>query len=69
MPKIAFIGAGSTIFLRHLLGDAMLMPSLRDSDIALMDIDETRLAESKLVAETVIGTLGVGASVSATTAD
>ena len=67
MPKIAFIGAGSTIFLRHLLGDAMLMPSLRDSDIALMDIDETRLAESKLVAETVIGTLGVGASVSATT--
>ena len=67
MPKIAFIGAGSTIFLRHLLGDAMLMPSLRDSDIALMDIDETRLAESRLVAETVISTLGVGASVSATT--
>ena len=39
MPKITFIGAGSTIFMRHLLGDALLMPSLRDSEIALMDIN------------------------------
>ena len=29
MPKITFIGAGSTIFLRHILGDALLMPSLQ----------------------------------------
>ena len=67
MPKITFIGAGSTIFLRHLLGDAMLMPALQDAEIALMDIDEKRLGESELVANTVVNTLQVGASVTATT--
>ena len=67
MPKITFIGAGSTIFLRHLLGDALLMPSLSNADIALMDIDEQRLAESELVARRVVETLKVGASVTATT--
>jgi len=67
MPKITFIGAGSTIFLRHLLGDALLMPSLGNADIALMDIDEQRLAESELVARRVVETLKVGASVTATT--
>ena len=68
MPKITFIGAGSTIFLRHLLGDAMLMPALQDAEVALMDIDEKRLGESELVANTVIDTLRVGATVTATTA-
>lgn len=67
MAKITFIGAGSTIFLRHLLGDAMLMPSLADAEIALMDIDEKRLAESELVARSVIDTLKVGATLTATT--
>ena len=67
MPKITFIGAGSTIFLRHLLGDALLMPSLSNAEIALMDIDEQRLAESELVARRVVETLKVGASVTATT--
>ena len=67
MPKITFIGAGSTIFLRHLLGDALLMPSLSNAEIALMDIDEQRLAESELVAKRVVETLKVGASISATT--
>ena len=67
MPKITFIGAGSTIFLRHLLGDAVLMPSLSNAEIALMDIDEQRLAESELVARRVVETLKAGASVTATT--
>ena len=62
MPKITFIGAGSTIFLRHLLGDALLMPSLSNAEIALMDIDEQRLAESELVARRVVETLKAGAS-------
>ena len=65
MPKITFIGAGSTIFLRHLLGDAVLMPSLSNAEIALMDIDEQRLAESELVARRVVETLKAGASVTA----
>ena len=48
MPKIAFIGAGSTVFAKSVLGDCMLTPSLRDSHIALYDINRRRLAESKL---------------------
>jgi alpha-galactosidase len=49
MIKICFIGAGSTIFARNVLGDAMLTPSLQDAEIALYDIDEKRLKESELM--------------------
>lgn len=49
MTKITFIGAGSTIFAKNVLGDAMLTPSLSDSHIALYDIDEKRLKESELM--------------------
>ncbi len=44
--KICFIGAGSTVFAKNLLGDVMLTPSLCDCEIALYDIDEVRLRES-----------------------
>ena len=47
MPKITFIGAGSTVFAKNVLGDCMLTPSLSESEIALYDIDATRLKESK----------------------
>ena len=69
MPKITFIGAGSTIFLRHILGDALLMPSLQDAEIALMDIDSERLAESELVARQLVDTLSVSTSCLATSSD
>ena len=49
MPKITFIGAGSTVFARNVLGDCMCRESLRDSDIALYDIDASRLAESAYI--------------------
>jgi alpha-galactosidase len=49
MPKIAFMGAGSTVFAKSVLGDSMLTPSLQDSHIALYDIDADRLSESKLM--------------------
>ena len=49
MTKITFIGAGSTIFAKNVLGDAMLTPSLQDAQIALYDIDEKRLNESELM--------------------
>lgn len=49
MPKIAFMGAGSTIFAKNVLGDVMLTPSLRTSHIALYDIDHQRLKESAFV--------------------
>src|SRR5215212_748669 len=43
MAKIAFIGAGSTVFARALIGDVLLHPELRDTTFALMDIDADRL--------------------------
>lgn len=49
MTKITFIGAGSTIFAKNVLGDAMLTPSLANAHIALYDIDEKRLNESELM--------------------
>ena len=49
MIKITFMGAGSTVFARNVLGDCMCTPSLRDAEIALYDIDETRLKESEII--------------------
>ena len=49
MTKIAFLGAGSTVFARNVLGDCMLTPALRDAHIALYDIDPDRLNESYLM--------------------
>lgn len=46
MGKITFLGAGSTIFTKNVLGDCMLTEALRDFEIALFDIDEKRLDES-----------------------
>lgn len=47
--KITFMGAGSTVFARNVLGDCMCTESLRDSEIALYDIDEERLKESEII--------------------
>jgi alpha-galactosidase len=49
MPKIAFLGAGSTVFARNLLGDCMSSEHLRDCEIALYDIDPQRLKESEQI--------------------
>lgn len=43
MAKIVFIGAGSIIFVKNLIGDCMLTPCLRDSEYALLDIDKEKL--------------------------
>ena len=43
MPKVTVIGAGSFVFARRLVTDILTWPSLRDSTIALMDIDESKL--------------------------
>jgi alpha-galactosidase len=58
MPKITFIGAGSTVFARNLLGDILSYPALANSTISLHDIDEERLSTTKLVAERLAGALG-----------
>lgn len=49
MIKITFMGAGSTVFARNVLGDCMCTPVLRDAEIALYDIDAKRLEDSKLI--------------------
>lgn len=49
MVKITFLGAGSTVFARNVLGDCMCTPSLQDAEIALYDIDGKRLEESEVI--------------------
>lgn len=45
--KLTFMGAGSTVFARNVIGDTLLTPALKDNlEIALYDIDENRLNES-----------------------
>ncbi len=51
MPKITFTGAGSTVFVKNIIGDSMSTEALVDSEIALYDIDPTRLKESKIMLE------------------
>ena len=53
MAKITFMGAGSTVFAKNVLGDCMMSPALADSTIALYDIDAQRLADSKMMLENV----------------
>ncbi len=49
--KITFMGAGSTIFARNVIGDCMCSQALRDSEFALYDIDGERLKESYTILE------------------
>ncbi len=53
MPKITFMGAGSTVFAKNVLGDSMMTPALEESLIALYDIDQTRLNESAAMLEAI----------------
>ena len=49
MIKITFMGAGSTVFARNVLGDCMCTPALCESEIALYDIDAKRLEDSRII--------------------
>ena len=52
MAKITFMGAGSTVFARNVLGDCMCREALKDSHFALYDIDGERLKESEFILKT-----------------
>ncbi len=67
MPKITFIGAGSTVFAKDLLGDILSFPELSESTISLHDIDEDRLYTSEIVAQKVAQALGAHPTIEATT--
>lgn len=49
--KITFMGAGSTVFARNVIGDCMCVDELKDSVFALYDIDADRLEESRVILE------------------
>ena len=53
MIKVTFMGAGSTVFARNVLGDCMCTPALHGLDIALYDIDAVRLEESQRMLEAI----------------
>ena len=56
--KITFMGAGSTVFARNVIGDCMCVEPLRDSTFALYDIDGERLEESRIILEAMRETMG-----------
>ncbi len=58
--KVTFMGAGSTVFSKNVLGDTMLCPDFHDVEIALYDIDGERLEESYLMIEAMNNTVNEG---------
>ena len=56
--KITFMGAGSTVFARNVIGDCMCTEALRDSEFALYDIDSQRLEQSRIILEAMQKTKG-----------
>ena len=65
MPKITFMGAGSTVFAKNVLGDSMLTPALEDATIALYDINGQRLEESRQMLENLNRNIGGKAKIQA----
>jgi alpha-galactosidase len=65
MPKITFIGAGSTVFARNLMGDILSFPELADCTLSLHDIDEERLRTSEIVAHKVAEALNAHPTIEA----
>lgn len=63
MSKICFLGAGSTVFAKNVLGDCFYVEPLRDATIALLDIDPTRLSESERMVHNLNRTLGAQANI------
>lgn len=63
MLKITFLGAGSTIFARNVLGDVMSADALRRCHIALYDIDPVRLEESRRILSVINKNLNQGCAV------
>ncbi|KJD45015.1 alpha-glucosidase/alpha-galactosidase [Paenibacillus terrae] len=58
MSKITFLGAGSTVFAKNVLGDCMLTPALQGFELALFDIDPGRLKDSENILSNLKKTTG-----------
>lgn len=62
--KITFMGAGSTVFARNIIGDCLCSEVLRQSEFALYDIDAKRLDESYQILTQMNKTMGGHARIS-----
>ena len=58
--KITFLGAGSTVFARNVLGDCMGTEALQDAEMALYDINAKRLEEPKMILQAINDTINEG---------
>lgn len=67
MTKITFIGAGSTVFAKNLMGDILSFSELQDVTLSLFDISEERLETSEIVARKVAKALGASPKIEITT--
>lgn len=65
--KITFVGAGSTVFAKNLMGDILVHPELSDATLTLFDIDDTRLATSEVVARKTAAALDANPTIETTT--
>jgi len=63
MPKICFLGAGSAVFAKNVLGDCMTVECLKDSRIALVDIDADRLHVSEVMLNNISRTIGANVTI------
>jgi alpha-galactosidase len=66
MPKISFLGAGSTVFAKRLLVDILSFAELAESTISLHDIDPARLRTSEIVVRKIAAAVGAHPTIEAT---
>ncbi len=66
MTKIVFVGAGSTVFAKNLLGDILSFPELAGSTLCLHDIDAKRLRTTEKVAQRLAAALDAEPAIEAT---
>ena len=60
MGKLTFMGAGSTVFAKNVIGDCMLTDCMHDFEYALYDIDPQRLEESYIMVTTLNNNINEG---------
>jgi len=54
MPKVTMVGAGSAVFARQIITDVLAVDGLDGGEFALVDIDATRLALARRIAEKLV---------------
>jgi alpha-galactosidase len=67
MSKISFIGAGSVVFCKNVMGDSMLVPALQGFEFAIHDIDHEKLKGAEIMLNTLKATVGINVTIKAYT--